>query len=149
MFSGRDSKDHFPTKIICVAVAVHVIVPIPMQSTFDTVLCPTHLINKWLSYYKINNVSIKFKRYLFEEIKLNLSEAQLIGLNDEIGLQALLISFTNNLNRIASYSKEYKELFDRAFSLKVEFDDIANTYPTDIAIAAGMIVSPGCIIDVL
>ncbi len=65
---------------------------------------------------KLNNI---------EEIKLNLSEAQSIGLNDEIGLQTLLISFTNNLNKISGFSKEYKELFDRAFSLKVEFDDIA------------------------
>jgi len=66
---------------------------------------------------KLNNI---------EEIKLNLSEAQSIGLKEEIGLQALLISFTNSLNKIASYSKEYKELFDRTFSLKVEFDDIAS-----------------------
>jgi len=66
---------------------------------------------------KLNNI---------EEIKLNLSEAQSIGLNEEIGLQTLLISFTNNLNKISTYSKDYKELFDRAFSLKVEFDDIAS-----------------------
>ncbi len=66
---------------------------------------------------KLNNI---------EEIKLNLSEAQSIGLKEEIGLQSLLISFTNNLNKIATFSKEYKGLFDRAFSLKVEFDDIAS-----------------------
>ena len=66
---------------------------------------------------KLNNI---------EEIKLNLSEAQSIGLKEEIGLQTLLISFTNRLNKIASYSKEYKELFDRTFSLKVEFDDITS-----------------------
>ena len=45
VFSGRDSNDHFPIKIICVAVAVHMIVLIPMQSTFDTVLRPAHLIH--------------------------------------------------------------------------------------------------------
>ena len=68
-----------------------------------------------LSLDKLNNI---------EEIKLNLSDAQSIGLNDEIGLQALLISFTSNLNKIAIYSKEYKDIFDRTYSLKVEFDDI-------------------------
>jgi len=66
---------------------------------------------------KLNNI---------EEIKLNLSDAQSIGLNEEIGIQPLLISFTNNLNKIVTFSKEYKELFDRAFSLKVEFDDIVS-----------------------
>jgi len=64
---------------------------------------------------KLNNV---------EDIKLNLSEAQELGLNEEIGLQSLLFSFTNNLNKIAPFSDEYKELFDRTNSLKVEFDDI-------------------------
>lgn len=68
-----------------------------------------------LSLDKLNNI---------EEIKLNLSDAQSIGLNDEIGLQALLVAFAGNLNKIAIYSKEYKEIFDRTYSLKVEFDDI-------------------------
>jgi len=64
---------------------------------------------------KLNNI---------EEIKLNLSEAQEVGLNEDVGIQSLLISFTNNLNKIASFSKEYEELFERASSVKVEFDDI-------------------------
>lgn len=66
---------------------------------------------------KINNV---------EEIKLNLDEAQALALNEEIGLQALLVSFTSNLNRIKSFSKEYNNLFERAVSLKIELDDISN-----------------------
>lgn len=65
---------------------------------------------------KLNNI---------EEIKLNLSEAQSIALSEEIGLQTLLNSFTSNLNKIASYSNEYNELYNRALSLKIEFDDIA------------------------
>ena len=66
---------------------------------------------------KINNV---------EEIKLNLDEAQALALNEEIGLQALLVSFTSNLNRIKSFSKEYNNLFERAVRLKIELDDISN-----------------------
>lgn len=65
---------------------------------------------------KLNNI---------ETIKLNLSESQAIAFNEEIGLQNLLNSFTNNLNAISSYSKEYKELYERINSIKIEFDDIA------------------------
>ena len=66
---------------------------------------------------KLNNI---------EEIKLNLSEAQAIGLNEEVGVQALLIAFTQNLNKIATYASEYKELYDRILAVKIEFDDIAS-----------------------
>lgn len=66
---------------------------------------------------KLNNI---------EEIKLNLAEAQALAFNDEIGLQALLHSFSGNLHKIAAYSNEYKELSDRIVSLKIEFEDIAN-----------------------
>jgi len=59
-----------------------------------------------------------------EEIKLNLSEAQALGLNEEMGLQSLLTSFANNLNKIAPFSNEYKDLYHRISSVKVEFDDI-------------------------
>jgi len=65
---------------------------------------------------KLNNI---------EEIKLNLSEAQALALSEEIGLQTLLNSFVSNLGKIASYSSEYKELYDRVLSVKIEFDDIA------------------------
>ena len=66
---------------------------------------------------KLNNI---------EEIKLNLSEAQAIAFNDEIGLRSLLTSITNNLNVISSFSNEYKGLYDRISSVKIEFDDISN-----------------------
>lgn len=59
-----------------------------------------------------------------EEIKLNLTEAQALALNEEIGIQALLVSFTANLNKIKSFASEYKELYDRVSSLKIEMDDV-------------------------
>ncbi len=59
-----------------------------------------------------------------EEIKLNLTEAQVLALNEEIGMQALLVSFTTNLNKIQSFSSEYKELYERVLSLKIELDDV-------------------------
>ncbi|MDO9274240.1 MAG: DNA repair protein RecN [Lutibacter sp.] len=65
---------------------------------------------------KLNNI---------EEIKLNLSEAQALALSDEIGLQTLLNSFVSNLGKISSFSNEYKDLYDRVLSVKIEFDDIA------------------------
>ena len=65
---------------------------------------------------KLNNI---------EEIKLNLSEAQALALSDEIGLQILLNSFVSNLHKISLYSNEYKELYERILSVKIEFDDIA------------------------
>tara|TARA_R110001583_G_scaffold16307_5_gene66999 strand:+ start:4161 stop:5813 length:1653 start_codon:yes stop_codon:yes gene_type:complete len=66
---------------------------------------------------KVNNV---------EEIKLNLTEAQALALNDEIGLQAILLKFSLNLNKIKTYSNEYNELYERSVSLKIELDDISN-----------------------
>ncbi len=66
---------------------------------------------------KLNNI---------EEIKLNLSEAHEIAFNDEIGLKSLLTSITNNLTLISSFSDEYKELYNRILSVKIEFDDISN-----------------------
>jgi len=64
---------------------------------------------------KLNNI---------EEIKLNLSEAQSVALSEEVGLQTLLNSFVASLHRIEMYSNEYKELYERVLSLKIEFDDI-------------------------
>lgn len=64
---------------------------------------------------KLNNI---------EEIKSNLSEAQEMALNEEIGIQTLIHAFTLNLQNIAPYSNEYKELYERILSLKIEFDDI-------------------------
>ena len=64
---------------------------------------------------KLNNV---------EDIKLNLSEALTLGVGDEVGIQNLLNSVENNLQKIASFSKEYEELATRMSSVKIEFDDI-------------------------
>jgi len=66
---------------------------------------------------KLNNI---------EEIKLNLDEAQSTAFNEEIGLKAILSSIANNLNKIELFSSEYKELYTRILSIKIEFDDIAN-----------------------
>lgn len=66
---------------------------------------------------KLNNI---------EDVKLNLLEAQSIAFNDEIGLKVLLNTITINLNKISLYSDEYKELYNRILSLKIEFDDIAS-----------------------
>ncbi|WP_456377965.1 DNA repair protein RecN [Lutibacter sp.] len=66
---------------------------------------------------KLNNI---------EEIKLNLLEAQEIALNDEVGLKTLLASVVHKLSAIASFSEEYKELYNRIVSIEIEFKDIAN-----------------------
>lgn len=64
---------------------------------------------------KLNNI---------EEIKLNLSEALAVSLNEEIGIQSLVLILENRLSKIASFSKEYQELYTRINSLKIELDDI-------------------------
>jgi len=66
---------------------------------------------------KLNNI---------EDIKLNLSEAQENAFNEEIGLKVLFNSIVNNLGKIESYSDEYKQLFNRLSSLRIEFEDIAD-----------------------
>ncbi|CAL2101153.1 DNA repair protein RecN [Tenacibaculum sp. 190130A14a] len=65
---------------------------------------------------KLNNV---------EEIKLNLSEALEKTINEEVGIQTMLYSLENNLQKISSFSKEYEELSNRVSSLKIELDDVA------------------------
>lgn len=64
---------------------------------------------------KLNNI---------EEIKLNLSEALGISVNEEIGVQTLLNSLENKLQKISSYSKQYEELASRVTSVKIEIDDV-------------------------
>lgn len=64
---------------------------------------------------KLNNI---------EDIKSNLSEALQLAIDENIGAQSLLVSLKSKLQSIASFSREYKELFDRINSLKIEFDDI-------------------------
>ncbi len=59
-----------------------------------------------------------------EEIKLNLSEALQISINEEVGLQSLFLSLENNLQKISSYSKNYEELSNRITSIKIELDDV-------------------------
>lgn len=64
---------------------------------------------------KLNNI---------EDIKLNLSEALQIALNEEVGVQSLLNSLDTNLQKISSFSKEYENLSARISSIKIELDDI-------------------------
>ncbi len=64
---------------------------------------------------KLNNI---------EDIKLNLSEALELSINDEIGIQNLLNTLESRLSKIASFSKEYQELSTRVDSIKIELDDI-------------------------
>ncbi|MFN0728989.1 DNA repair protein RecN [Polaribacter gochangensis] len=64
---------------------------------------------------KLNNV---------EEIELNLSEAVHIASADEIGIQTLLNTLENRLQKIAPFSKEYEEVSNRITSVKIELDDI-------------------------
>ncbi|CAM1349163.1 DNA repair protein RecN [Tenacibaculum crassostreae] len=64
---------------------------------------------------KLNNI---------EEIKLNLLEALQKSVDEEVGVQNLLYSLENNLQKISSYSKEYEELCQRISSVKIEIDDI-------------------------
>lgn len=66
---------------------------------------------------KLNNI---------EDIKLNLSEGQAIASTEEVGVQTKLNSLTNSLSKIASFSKEYDDLYNRVLSLKIEFDDITD-----------------------
>lgn len=64
---------------------------------------------------KLNNI---------EDIKLNLSEALEISINEEIGIQNLLNTLENRLLKIASFSSEYREISERITSVKIEVDDI-------------------------
>lgn len=64
---------------------------------------------------KLNNI---------EDIKLNLSEALELSINEEIGIQNLLNTLENRLSKIASFSKEYEDLSTRITSVKIEIDDV-------------------------
>jgi len=66
---------------------------------------------------KLNNI---------EDIKLNLSEALEITVNEEIGIQSLLNTLENRLSKIAPFSKEYQDLSKRISSVKIEIDDIVS-----------------------
>jgi DNA repair protein RecN (Recombination protein N) len=69
------------------------------------------------SLEKLNNI---------EDIKVNLSESLQISINEEIGIQNLLNSLEFKISKIASFSKEYKELADRVTSIKIEMDDVVS-----------------------
>jgi DNA repair protein RecN (Recombination protein N) len=66
---------------------------------------------------KLNNI---------EDIKLNLSEALELSVNEEIGIQNLLNTLENRLEKIAPFSTEYEELSKRVTSIKIEMDDIVS-----------------------
>ena len=66
---------------------------------------------------KLNNI---------EEIKLNLSEGLAIAIHEEIGLQNLITALESKLQKIASFSKEYKELVNRITSLRIELEDVVS-----------------------
>ncbi|MCD8447246.1 DNA repair protein RecN [Tenacibaculum finnmarkense] len=59
-----------------------------------------------------------------EEIKLHLSEALAVSSNEEIGVQNLLYSLENSLQKISAYAKNYQEITNRVTSLKLDFDDV-------------------------
>ncbi len=61
-----------------------------------------------------------------EDIKLNLSEALEISINEEIGIQSLLNTLENRLSKIATFSKEYQDLSERITSVKIEIDDVVS-----------------------
>ncbi|QXP74089.1 DNA repair protein RecN [Tenacibaculum sp. AHE15PA] len=61
-----------------------------------------------------------------EEIKLSLSESLEISVNEEIGLQNLLYSLENSLQKIKGYSKKYEEISNRVTSIKLELDDVVS-----------------------
>jgi DNA repair protein RecN (Recombination protein N) len=66
---------------------------------------------------KLNNI---------EDIKLNLSESLELSIHEEVGLQNLLSTLEFKISKIASFSKDYKELADRVVSVKIEMDDIVS-----------------------
>ena len=66
---------------------------------------------------KLNNI---------EAIKLNLSESLELSIHEEVGLQNLLSALEFKISKIASFSKDYKELADRIISVKIEMDDIVS-----------------------
>ena len=66
---------------------------------------------------KLNNV---------EEIQLNLSEAVHLTVAEETGIQTLLNTLENRLQKIAPFSKEYEELSNRITSVKIELDDVVS-----------------------
>ncbi|SNR15540.1 DNA repair protein RecN [Tenacibaculum jejuense] len=59
-----------------------------------------------------------------EDIKVSLSEAIQITTGEEFGVQNLLNSLENSIQKISGFSKEYETLHQRITSVKIEIDDI-------------------------
>lgn len=59
-----------------------------------------------------------------EDIKLNLSEAIHLTTGEEYGIQNLLHSLENSLQKISGFSKEYEKFHQRISSVKIEVDDV-------------------------
>ena len=57
---------------------------------------------------------------------MNLSEAVHIVSAEETGIQTLLNTLENRLQKIAPFSKEYEELSNRITSVKIEIDDVVS-----------------------
>lgn len=68
-------------------------------------------------FEKLNNVEI---------IKENLDKSLVIANEEQIGVLTNMQEIKNNLNKISSYSSDYKLQFDRINSLIIEFDDVCN-----------------------
>lgn len=88
-----------------------------------------HLFNELVEANLIANEQVALEENIeklnnVEEIKLNLSEALQISTNEEVGVQSLLHSLENSLQKIAPFSKEYEVLENRISSIKIELDDI-------------------------
>jgi DNA repair protein RecN (Recombination protein N) len=88
-----------------------------------------HLFNELVEANLIANEQVALEESIekltnVEDIKLNLSEALQISVNEEVGVQSLLHSLENNLQKIAPFSKEYEALASRISSIKIELDDI-------------------------
>ncbi len=65
---------------------------------------------------KLNNV---------ESIKLNLSEAISLLQTEELGVLDKVNQLKNNLQKIANFSGNYQNLFERIESVKIELEDVA------------------------
>lgn len=61
-----------------------------------------------------------------ELIKENLDKAVAIATEEEIGVLTSLNEIKTALNRLAGFSKEYNDLFERISSVSIEFQDISD-----------------------
>lgn len=59
-----------------------------------------------------------------EVIKQNLGEAIQLSENEEIGIDNLLKKFKINIQKVATYAKEYENLYNRFESIFIEYQDI-------------------------